>query len=172
MPAVSGCDDFRYKHAATRTIPAGTLLIEQGLVGSAIYLLDGGLVELVRMSEYGQEKTIALRAEGWYAGYTSAILKSPNTYSVRALTACRVVRIPAADFTRRLAQDAELLGHFLSVLCMEIAAPASLDAELMSGSEEEHLGCFMLDRSVHSFDPTQKQVAPAKLPALKPEEFN
>ena len=40
-------------------------------------------MKLVHVTADGREITIGLRSEGWYAGYTSAFLKTPHAYSVR-----------------------------------------------------------------------------------------
>ena len=166
-PVLSGCIHFLHKLPPIRSIPAGKLLVEQGTVASAIQLIETGLVKLVHLNACGRESTIGLRSEGWYAGYTSAFLKIPSSCSVRAVTDCRVVRIPATDFSRCLTQDSEMLGHFLAVLSVEVASQASLQVQVMSSSAEDRLEHFMRERMAHH--PSRKTLDP--LPVLKQMEL-
>jgi CRP-like cAMP-binding protein len=178
-PVLSECVHFLGTLPAARSIAAGTLLVEQGRVHSSIQLIETGLVKLVHVSADGREITIGLRSEGWYAGYTSVFLKTSQAYSVRTVTPCKIVSIPAADFSRCLAQSAEMLQHFLSVLCAEVASQASLQVEVMSSNAEDRLEHFMLERATghpsrKTLDPLPllKQMEVAQLLAVTPEHLS
>ncbi len=178
-PVLSGCVHFLDTLPAARTIAVGTLLIEQGRIAKSVHLIETGLVKLVHVKLDGREITIGLRSEGWYAGYTSAFLKTPHAYSVRTVTPCKIVSIPAADLSHCLAQSAEMLQHFLSVLCAEVASQASLQVEVMSSSAEDRLEHFMCERtnshpSRKTLDPLPwlKQMELAQLLAVTPEHLS
>ncbi len=166
-PVLSECLQFLDGLPAAGTVAAGKLLIEQGRAASSVQLIETGLVKLVHVNACGREVMIGLRSEGWYAGYTSAVLKTLSAYSVRAVTPCRVVRIPAADFPRCLKQSPEMLGHLLSVLCLEVASQGSMQMEMMCNSAEDRLERFMRERMTNPL--SHKTLDP--LPVLKQTEL-
>jgi CRP-like cAMP-binding protein len=178
-PVLSNCVHFLHKLPTIRSVPAGTLLVEQGAVAASVQLIETGLVKLVHVNACGREAIIGLRSAGWYAGYTSAFLKTPNANSVRAITSCRVVRIPAEDFSRCLAQNPEMLEHFLSVLCLEATSQVSLQAVVMSDSAEDRLEHFMRERMPNELQrktvdplPLLKQMELAQMLAITPEHLS
>jgi len=165
-PVLTGCVDSLPTLPAAKYIPPGTLLIEQGQAVETVQLVRTGLLKLVHMTAYGREISIGLRSEGWYGGATSVLLNTPSVYSVRTVTACMIIRVPARDFSRCLMQSPELLGHFMEALCLEVASQASLQVEVLSSSAEDRLDHFMRERkTVH---PSRRTLDP--LPALKQME--
>jgi len=178
-PVLSGCVHFLHKLPPARSITAGALLVEQGCAAGTVQLIAAGLVKLLHVNSSGREVTLGLRSEGWYSGYMSAFLKAPSAYSVRAITPCRVVEIPAADFPRCVAQNSEMLSHFLAVMCAEVASQTSLHVEVMSSSATDRLDRFMRERLTNhplrrTFDPLPvlKQLELAQLLAVTPEHLS
>ncbi len=165
-PILSDCLRFLHSLPAVRCVPAGAALIEQGLAVHNVYLIQSGLVKLVHLNASGRETTIGLRSEGWYAGSISVLLNAPSVYSARAVTPCKVARIAAADFVRCLMENVDMLGHFVSALCFEVASQASMQVEVMSSSAEDRLDHFMRERK--ATHPSRKTLDP--LPALKQME--
>jgi hypothetical protein len=79
-------------------IPAGNVLIEQGAAGDEMFLvLDGTLAVEV------DGQPVAQVGPGAIIGERAVVEKGSRTATVRAITACRVVRVP-----RRYADEREL----------------------------------------------------------------
>ncbi len=177
-PRVADYLGFLHKLPRSRSVPAGTLLVEQGCTTGSVQLIETGLVKLVHLSARGREVTTGLRSNGWYAGASSALLGMSSIYSVRTVTACRVCRIPAETFARRLEELPEMLEHFLNGLCFEVASQASLYAEVLSGSAEDRLDHFLRERAIvgasrKTLDPLPalKQMEVAQLLSITPEHL-
>jgi CRP-like cAMP-binding protein len=160
-------------------ISPGTLLLEQGELCKTVWLIRDGLVRLTYVSHDGRETTLGLRAAGWFAGAACLIMNTPNVCSVKAVTPCIVSRIPAQDFSRRLAQSARLMRHFTSALCLELIAQTTAQVSLMSDSAEQRLDGFMRERSarhpqIKTLDalPLLKQMELAQLLSITPEHLS
>jgi CRP/FNR family transcriptional regulator len=164
---------------AAKCAPAGTVLMSQGLIAENVQWIRSGLVKLVHITACGRETTVGLRSEGWYGGAASVLLNTPSVFSIQAVTACNVIRIPAKHLSRLLLQNPELLGHFLEMLCLEVASQASMLVEIMSGTAEDRLDHFMRERnsvriSERTFDPMPvlKQMEIAQLLSITPEHLS
>lgn len=68
-------------HARELHVPAGTLLIREGDVGDAIYLVTGGKAAVMR-----QQRTVKVHGLGDVLGETAVFLKRPRNADVVALT--------------------------------------------------------------------------------------
>jgi CRP/FNR family transcriptional regulator len=178
-PFLFQCAHFIDILPARRLLPAGSVLVEQGRLTKSVQLVESGMVKLVHIHPCGREISIGLRSEGWYAGYTSVLTKTPSAYSVHTVTPCKVASIPAAEFISCLTRNAEMLEHFITVMCFEVASQANLQIEVMSSSAEDRLERFMRERNTgnparNAIDPLRalKQMELAQLLAITPEHLS
>ena len=161
-----------------KTVPSGTILLEQGTEPNSVFLLCQGLVKLTSISPQGRESVLGLRSSGWYAGAVSALVHRPNVYSVKTITECVVSRIPADEFHLWLMRSAKMARHFTQTLCNELLSQ-SAEAQVRGGSAEERLSHFMSERTSHhpnlkTLDPLPmlKQMELAQLLAITPEHLS
>lgn len=161
-----------------KTVPSGTLLIDQGSEPGSVFLLCQGLVKLTSVSPLGRESVLGLRSAGWYAGAVSALVHRANVYSVKTVTECVVSRIPADEFHLWLMRSAKMARHFTQTLCNELLSQ-SAEAQVRGGSAEERLSHFMAERHTHhpnlkTLDPLPmlKQMELAQLLAITPEHLS
>ncbi len=178
-PVLAGYMSFLACLPAPRRVHAGAHMIDQGYTAQAVHLLERGVVKLVHLNAEGRETTTGLRSQGWYAGSTSVILNAPSVYTVRAVTECRVIRIPATEFLNYLRKDSEMMGHFLAGLCLEVASQANLHAQIMAASAEERLDRFTRERETANQNrptvdplPLLKQMEVAQLLSITPEHLS
>ena len=178
-PFLFHCAHFIDILPTRRSLPAGTVLVEQGQVTKSVQLVESGMVKLVHLHSCGREVSIGLRSEGWYAGYTSLLTKTPSAYSVQTVTPSKVASIPAAEFISCLTRNPEMLEHFITVMCFEVASQANLQIEVMSSSAEDRLERFMRERNTgnparNAIDPLRalKQMELAQLLAITPEHLS
>ena len=160
-------------------VAPGTLMLEQGEMCKTVWLIRDGLVRLSYVSPEGRETTLGLRAAGWFGGAACLVMNTPNVCSVKAVTPCIVSKIPALEFNQRLAQNARLMRHFISALCLELIAQTSAQVRLMSDSAEQRLDSFMRERSskhpqIRTLDtlPLLKQMELAQLLCITPEHLS
>jgi CRP-like cAMP-binding protein len=161
------------------TVAAGTTLIHQSKRCAHVTLLLDGLVKLVSVSGDGKQVTLGLRTTGWYAGASAVLMDTVSVYSVVAVTPCKVVQIPAADFYLRLIQSARMMRHFVSALSSEMILMSSAQAYMMLGTAEDRLTQFMNERHRSSSNwqvldtlPLLKQSELAQLLAISPEHLS
>jgi CRP/FNR family transcriptional regulator len=161
------------------TVAACTTLIHQSKRCAHVTLLLDGLVKLVSVSGDGKQVTLGLRTTGWYAGASAVLMDTVSVYSVVALTSCKVVQIPAADFYLRLIQSARMMRHFVSALSSEMISMSSAQVQMMVGTAEDRLAQFMNERQRRSSNwqvldtlPLLKQSELAQLLAISPEHLS
>lgn len=81
----------------------GSMIIEQGQPGSALYIIEAGQVVVEQQNE-----TVATLKEGNFFGEMSLLMDAPHRASVRAVTPTYVLKLPAAEFHRLLDQRPDL----------------------------------------------------------------
>ncbi len=177
-PTVSDEFDHLKGLPTEKTVPSGTVLVEQGLHPTSVFLLSQGLVKLTSVSAQGRESVIGLRSSGWYVGAVSALAHRPNVYSVKAITECVVTRLTAEEFSLWLMRSARMARHFTQTLCNELMSQSS-EAQLRGGSAEERLDQFMRERTTRHTNlktldplPMLKQMELAQLLAITPEHLS
>ncbi len=98
-----------------RKVPAGTAITSQGDAATAFYLLKSGSAEAVQTEPGGGERKLREYAEGDSFGEVAILERSPRTATVRALTDCVVLELPAEDFVAAAAQTAAEGNDFTAV---------------------------------------------------------
>jgi CRP/FNR family transcriptional regulator len=178
-PIVSNAFEELKNLPESAEVAVSSLLVEQDAAVGSVYLLRHGLVKLIYVTPEGRETTLGLRTAGWYAGGASALMGTPSVYSVKAVTACTVSRIPAAEFHVRLMQSARMMRHFMNTLCHELISQSAAQAQMMGGSAQERLVHFMRERNnehagVKTLDalPLLKQMELAQLLSITPEHLS
>lgn len=78
-------------------ITAGTLVIEQGTVGSRAFMVETGNVEVFVRDETGQELALAQLGPGAMVGEMAALSDGYRSASVRAKEDSVLISIPASD---------------------------------------------------------------------------
>ncbi len=91
---------------AERKVAAGAAITSQGDAATAFYLLKSGTAEAVQADATGSERRLREYGEGDSFGEVAILERSPRTATVRALTDCVVLELPAEDFVAAAAQTA------------------------------------------------------------------
>ncbi len=86
---------------------AGQLIFRQGELGTEMYIVHEGKVEIFAVSD-GQEKQIAVLEKGDFFGEMSLLDDLPRSASARALTDVRLLEINGATFTHMLRREPEV----------------------------------------------------------------
>ena len=76
---------------SARIFPPATILIEQASAVGGVYLIEHGIVKLLRCEVVAdREVVVALRYSGWPLGAAAVILNNPSPVTAETLTSCRV----------------------------------------------------------------------------------
>jgi CRP-like cAMP-binding protein len=98
-----------------RTVEAGVELLKQGQVGDAFYLLLRGRCTPFHEHPNGREEAYPTLSEGDVFGEISLLLDKPVTATVRADTACVVLRLDRAVFERTILSQPGTRGALMRV---------------------------------------------------------
>lgn len=129
--------------APSQAYPPGIELYHQGDPAKVVYLIEQGLVKLIRLEENGQELIIGLRYPGWLLGAASVVLQ--QSYSVMAVTvtACRLRRIQAEEFRQLVRANPELSWSLNRILSCEIYDHVAHTCDLGLHSARKRLEQFL-----------------------------
>ncbi|MCK5813782.1 MAG: cyclic nucleotide-binding domain-containing protein [Cocleimonas sp.] len=92
---------------------ADEILLKEGEVDNALYILVSGKVEVLSSSLFGREKILACIEEGSVFGEISFFDNLPRTASIRSLTAGKVLRISHKSFDKIAAWNPKIAQQLL-----------------------------------------------------------
>jgi CRP-like cAMP-binding protein/Fe-S-cluster-containing dehydrogenase component len=87
--------------------PNQSVIVREGDPADALYLVRGGYVRVSRKWGSG-EITVAYLSKGQYAGEVALLLDEPWPFTLTAFDNVDVVKLPAADFRRLIAEQPQL----------------------------------------------------------------
>jgi signal transduction histidine kinase len=90
--------------AKTETLSAGEVLMEEGSLGDALYVILDGTVEITKRS-HERDLLIANRGPGEMLGEISLLEQTPRSATVRAAKDCRLLKINREDFQQLLTKS-------------------------------------------------------------------
>jgi CRP-like cAMP-binding protein len=100
--------------------PPAIELFKQHAQAQDIYIVEHGLVKLIRLNQEGREMILGLRSPGWVLGDASVVLQKPYAASAFTLTYCHLRRIPAESFIELLQTNAHISWYFHQLQSREI----------------------------------------------------
>lgn len=110
--------------------PPGVELLTQGSVAKEIYLLDSGMVKLMRSEDNGRQLVLGLRFSGSFLGSAAALSRRPHPCSVISSLRCGLVRIRRDAFLELLSIDVRFSSYFHYILSDEILDQSALLSEI------------------------------------------
>ncbi len=97
-----------------RRLPAGEVIISEGLKIEALYIVIDGKLEVC----VANGTRIAELAAGDIVGEMSFIERRPPSASVRALTEAKLLAVPQSSVQARLSADAEFAARFYRAIAV------------------------------------------------------
>jgi CRP-like cAMP-binding protein len=88
---------------------AGDPVVRQGEVGTALYVIASGELEVLVASGEAPPRRVAVLGPGEYFGEIALIESVPRTATVSAITDCELLALEKQDFDRRLGKSLEAI---------------------------------------------------------------
>ena len=134
--------NFLASFAPVDSCPPGRELLRQGEPARDAFLIESGLVKLSQTDEGGQECIVDVRSSGRVLEIDATLLGVPYTFTVTALTLCRVRRVRAAELRERVIADPVLSRQLHLAQSRDMLATLTLLAQVTRWSSRrrfEHL---------------------------------
>ena len=96
-------------------LAAGEYLFREGEIGTEMYILQDGQVEILKTLG-GEEKQLAVLEKGDFFGEMSLLEDLPRTASARTSASCRVLRINGTTFDQMLRSNPEIAVRMMRKL--------------------------------------------------------
>jgi len=104
------------RHTHTRSYGKNTIIISEGDLSDALYLVDEGKVKIYISDEDGREMLLNILEGGDYFGELSLIDQSPRSASAMTMTDTRLSMIAARDFRTVLGENPEIALKLITEL--------------------------------------------------------
>ena len=132
-----------HEFPAAQNYPARVELFRQGDTPNSVFLLEHGLIKLMRVENDGRGIIVGLRASGWCVGAASVILGRPYLVSAVTVTPSRVSCMSAEAFQEALRSDPALSWHLHEMHSREVHAEIDHVTEFNSLSARRRLERFL-----------------------------
>ncbi len=100
--------------------PARTEIVKQDTPANIVYLIEHGLVKLVRENSKGNKVIIGLRHRNWLLGAPTILLDRPYNFTVIALLPTMLREIPKEDFLEHIKKDERFSQHVQRALSQQV----------------------------------------------------
>jgi CRP-like cAMP-binding protein len=107
-------------------VPAGKVIFEEGDVGTEMYVIQSGTVELMKRTRRGDGKNVATLEKGDFFGEMSILEDVPRTATARARTDCELIRINQSTFDEMLRHNTEIAVRMLRKLSRRLRETTKL----------------------------------------------
>lgn len=124
-------EDLRRLAAIARevTLPASSVLFEQGEESDGLYIVASGIVRIYLTAEDGREATISLLEDGELIGEIALLDGLPRSAGAAALTDAKLMFIPHKPFCDLLDTSPKLSRQVTLMLCERLRAANSQVAQ-------------------------------------------
>ncbi len=110
-----------FDQGIVNTYPAEAVIFHQDTLPDSVYLIEHGLVKLVRVVEQGQPIIIGLRSRHWLMGAPAVLLNNMFSYTAITLVTSSLRCIPAKDFLDPVKADEEFSWYVHLLFAQEIS---------------------------------------------------
>lgn len=129
-----------------KTFKAGDVLVEQGIVAQALFILTSGVLAALQHNDSGEFEVLRL-APGDCFGQASVMTGAVTTFKVKALTRAVVYEIAKDDIAPVLKERPAIAAELSQIMMRrEAAGKARLGTFDRTEEHPEHLGARITDR--------------------------
>jgi CRP-like cAMP-binding protein len=116
--------------ALEKTIPAGTPLFAESMVGESLFIVKSGTVRITQRTPEG-EKELAVVGAGEHLGELALLAKTVRLVSAVAASACEVVELTHRDFARLQPQKPQACLKLALAIANDLAERAADSRDLL-----------------------------------------
>ena len=107
-------------------VPAGKVIFDEGDVGTEMYVIHSGTVELMKNTRRGDGTSFATLEKGDFFGEMSILEDVPRTATARAKTDCELIKINQSTFDEMLRHNSEIAVRMLRKLSRRLRETTKL----------------------------------------------
>ncbi|HEV2853191.1 MAG TPA: cyclic nucleotide-binding domain-containing protein [Thermoanaerobaculia bacterium] len=126
--------EWMLKAGAKRFVPAGGVLIEQGVPVDSVFILLEGRLAVWLKGKRGPERELARLSAGEIVGEMSFVDARPPSATVKALEDSAVFAIPKPALNAKLAADAGFAARFYRALAIYLSTTVRERHRALGGS--------------------------------------
>lgn len=119
------------KIVGTKYYRRGETIFYEGDPGAALYIVRGGKIKIVKLSEDGREKILAILGESDYFGEMAIIEREPRSATVVAQDDAEVLVLYQQDFQELLRTTPKVMLNIIKTLCLRLRATNQQIEELV-----------------------------------------
>ncbi|MEE0435248.1 MAG: Crp/Fnr family transcriptional regulator [Peptococcaceae bacterium] len=129
----------RYKeHIHTISVPKNTVLLTQGSIASALYLVREGMLRLYHNTDDGKDITLQFFSPGQsVASIESLYLGTPSNFSLETISACTLAVLSREDILRYLHDDNDVQRLTTEYACLRLIDYITLFLSRIKDSPEK-----------------------------------
>jgi CRP-like cAMP-binding protein len=119
----------------TEELAAGEYVFREGELGTEMFILQEGQVEILK-TVGGIDEQLAVLEKGDFFGEMSLLEDLPRTASARAVTDCKVIRINGSTFDQMLRSKPEIAVRIMRKLSRRLRQTDQMLREALGGGQE------------------------------------
>ena len=119
----------------TEEHPAGAYIFREGDLGTEMFILQEGQVEILKTVN-GVDEQLAVLEKGDFFGEMSLLEDLPRTASARAVTECKVIRINGATFDQMLRSKPEIAVRIMRKLSRRLRQTDQMLREALGSPDQ------------------------------------
>ena len=124
---------------------AKAVIVKQDTPSNWVYLIEHGLVKLVRETPKGNKVIISLRHRDWLIAAPTVLLDRPYNFTVVAVVPTLVRCIPKKDFLDHVKKNEQFSWHVHQLLSQQILDQLKKMEAMRCQSAEDRLVRFLAD---------------------------
>ena len=142
--------------------PAGAFLFREGDLGTEMFILQEGQVEILK-SVGGVDEQLAVLDKGDFFGEMSLLEDLPRTATARAVSDCKVIRINGATFDQMLRTKPEIAVRIMRKLSRRLRQTDQMLREALGAPDPGSGALQAPEMPVQEQPPAPSTMAPQKL---------
>ena len=142
--------------------PAGAFLFREGDLGTEMFILQEGQVEILK-AVGGVDEQLAVLDKGDFFGEMSLLEDLPRTASARAVTDCKVIRINGATFDQMLRTKPEIAVRIMRKLSRRLRQTDQMLREALGAPDPGSGALQAPEMPAQEKPPAPSTMAPQKL---------
>ncbi len=128
------------EHGTLRSYARREVIFHQGVMGTAVYAVESGLIETSGLNQAGREVTLSIRGPGEPFGYSEAVLGRPRSRQASVLQDATIWQVATDAFLDLVAERPDVVLAMLGSAMYRLTLSTSMRTELRGTSAYDRVG--------------------------------